>query len=265
MAYLTDPLTGAYLTDPITGAYLTDGISVARGSQADFAARLRAVLPARWFPDTAPTATTSNSPILDAVLAGIATVWASAYSLLSYVTLQTRIATATDVFLDMIARDFFGAQLQRRVTESDINYRARILASLLPPAGTRAALIARVRQLTGRTPWVFEPMNTMDSGGYGAAGSSIWTGLAYNQAGGYGCLAEPFQCFVVAYRPHSGGQANVGGYYCGSGWAGGGYGVGAIEWVGTDMLTGQVTDADIYSTIANVIPAGSIAWTAISA
>ncbi len=232
---------------------------MATGDQYDFAARLRAVLPARWFPDTTPGAA-SNTPILDAVLAGIAAVWAQIYALLAYVRLQTRIATATDVFLDMIARDFFGARLQRRPTEADGKYRARILASLLPPGGTRAALIGALVRLTGRVPVVFEPRNTMDSGGYGTRGSSAWSGLAYGAAGGYGCLAEPFQCFVTAYRPHSGGVAGVAGWGAGAG----GYGVGAIEYFGTDMLAGQVTDPDIYSAIAATMPAGTIAWTAIS-
>lgn len=187
-------------------------------------------------------------------------MWAQVYALLAYVTRQTRIATATDVFLDLIARDFFGAGLQRRTTEADVNYRARIRASLLPPAGTRAALIAALVRLTGRAPRVFEPRNTMDTGGYGARGSHAWSGLAYGAAGGYGCLCEPFQCFVTAYRPHSGGVAGVAGWGAGAG----GYGVGAIEYVGSDMLDGQVTDADIYSAIAQTLPAGTIGWTAIS-
>ena len=229
------------------------------GDQADMVSRLRAVLPARWFPDTAPGAA-SNTPVLDALLAGIACVWAQVYGLLAYVTLQTRIASATDVFLDMIGRDFFGSGLQRRPTEADAHYRSRILASLLPPAGTRAALISAVVNLTGRTPSIFEPRNAMDTGGYGTRGSTAWSGLAYGAAGGYGCLAEPFQCFVTAYRPHSGGVAGVAGWRAGSG----GYGVGAIEYVGTGMLGGQVTDANIYSVIANAIPAGTVAWTAIS-
>ena len=236
---------------------------MATGDQADFVARLRAVLPARWFSDAAP-GVASNTPILDAVLAGVASVWAQVYALFSYATLQARIATATDVFLDMIGHDFFGAGLQRRPTEADTHYRTRILASMLPQAGTRAALSAVLLRLTGRTPRIFEPRNTTDAGGYGTRGSTAWCGLAYGAAGGYGCLTEPFQVFVTAYRPHSGGVSNVGGYYAGAGWSGGGYGAGAIEYIGTDMLAGQVTDADIYSAIANTIPAGTIAWTAIS-
>jgi hypothetical protein len=232
---------------------------MATGDQADIVARLRVVLPARWFPDTAP-GTTSNTPVLDAVLAGIASVWAQAYELLAAVTQQARIATAAGAFLDMIACDFFGTALQRRPTEADTNYRARILTSLLSPAGTRAALSATLVNLTGRAPIIFEPRNTMDTGGYSARGSNAWSGLAYGAAGGYGCLGEPFQCFVTAYRPHSGGVAGVAGW----GASAGGYGVGAIEYVGTDMLEGQVTDRDIYSAIAQTIPAGTVAWTAIS-
>lgn len=202
----------------------------------------------------------STTPVLDAVLAGIASVWAKTYALLANVRAQARIATASSAFLDMIAQDFFGAGLQRRPTEADSRYRARILASLLPPAGTRAALIATLVRLTGRMPRVFEPRHTMDTGGYGTRGSNAWSGMAYNAAGGYGCLAEPFRVFVTAFRPHSGGMAGLAGWGIGAG----GYRVGAIEYVGADMLTGQVTDADIYSAIAQTIPAGTIAWTAIS-
>ena len=75
------------------------------GDQADMAARLRAALPGRWFGDAAP--------VLDGVLAGIGAIWAAVHTQLQAAISQTRIATATGPFLDMIALDFFGRRLRQ--------------------------------------------------------------------------------------------------------------------------------------------------------
>ena len=174
------------------------------------AARVRAVLPSRWFPvsrDGGPSAT----PVLDGVLAGFGATWAAMYSLLSYTRLQTRIATATNVFLDLIAGDFFGTSLLRRSGETDAPFRSRIQQSLFAPRATRAALIKALTNLTGRAPAVFEPAYTYDTGGYGTPLQSGGA-FAYGMAGGYGSLLLPFQCFLIAYRPRTGGIANVAGY-----------------------------------------------------
>lgn len=230
---------------------------MATGDQADMLRRLKATLPRGWFPGTAP--------LLDGVLSGTAAMWEWAYGLLAYVRLQTRIATATDVWLDTIATDFFGIGVRRFVSEGDPAFSLRIRANLLPERATRAALISVLTTLTGRAPIIFEPSNTGDAGSYIAGGSFAWGGMAYGNAGGWGSLALPFQAFVIAYRPSSGGVSGVGGYWSGSGWGGGGYGVGAIEYVSASMIAGQVTDEAIYQAIAAAIPAGSIAWTQISA
>ncbi|HQT89692.1 MAG TPA: hypothetical protein PK677_14285 [Acidiphilium sp.] len=94
---------------------------------------------------------------------------------------------------------------------------------------------------------------------YQSAGP-LWSGLAYGEAGAYGALNLPFQFFVRATRPSTGGVANV------DGWGGviGGYGVGAIEYVDSDLVSGQITDAEIYAAIESCTPAGSIAWTQIN-
>lgn len=112
------------------------------GDQDDMVSRLRELLPARWFPDTAP--------VLDAVLTGFAAVWAAAYEQLAFVGLQTRIATATGGFLDMIAADFFGTRLQRRPLQDDDAYRQVVGLELQRVRGTRAALQAAVED-TDRT------------------------------------------------------------------------------------------------------------------
>src|SRR5690348_16941119 len=88
------------------------------GDQQDMLARLRAVLPTRWFPDQAP--------VLDSISGGLASCWSWVYSLLQYVKAQTRIASASDIWLDIIALDFFGTRLVRRHGQSDAAFRSRI-------------------------------------------------------------------------------------------------------------------------------------------
>ena len=222
------------------------------GDAQDCLARIKAALPTGWFPDV--------TPVLDGVLSGPAYGWAWSYSLIGYVKAQARRLTASGVFLDMTAADFFGGYLSRFVNESDAALSGRIGRELFREKGTRAGLIAALTDLTGRAPTVFEPGYTMDTGGYGVAG-----GMGYGIAGGYGSLALPFQFFVTAYRPHGGGIANS------SGWrslpvtsAAGGWGAGAIQYGSLAMIAGQVTDAAIYNAVNNVRPVASIAWTNIS-
>ena len=221
------------------------------GNQQDMWARLRAVLPQRWFPDTAP--------VLDGVLNGLACGWSLAYDLLQYVKAQTRIATATDIWLDVIALDFFGTRLVRRCRQSDAAFRDRISRELFRERGTRAAIVSVLQDLTGRTPFLFEPARPADTGGYASASGS-GGGAGYGVAGGWGSLNLPFQCFVTAYRPIGSGIAIV------AGWGGrvGGYGAGAIEYASMDMVQGQVTDQDIYAAIADVLPVTVIGWTQIT-
>ena len=179
--------------------------------------RLRAVLPTRWFPDSAP--------VLDGLLSGLATAWQWSHDLLQYVQMQTRIATATDIWLDIIARDFFGTRLVRA---------ARPGRSCVPQSHPARA-VSRTRdtwcdrRYTGRShrpdaAVVFEPARITDTGGYGSL-SGGGGAVGYGVAGGWGSLDLPFQCFVTAFRPLGSGIATV------SGWGGpdAGYGVGAIE------------------------------------
>ncbi|MBS0558421.1 MAG: hypothetical protein JSR21_00020 [Proteobacteria bacterium] len=216
------------------------------GDQSDIVYRLKAVLPAGWFAD--------ETPILDGLLSGFGWAWSWAYSLWSYTRQQTRIATASDVWLDIIANDFFGSMLTRRVGQDDDAFRLIIQTNLLREHGTRQAVEGALFDLTGRTPVIFEPSRTSDTGGYATYG------LVYGAVGGWGSLALPFQCFVTAYRPSDSGIALVGGWRSPVG----AYGSGAIEYASLAMVQGQVTDADITAAIANVLPVAAIAWTRIS-
>lgn len=221
------------------------------GDQADFAARLKAVLPSSWFTD--------EPPVLDALLGALAAAWALLYSLLQYVQAQCRIGTATDIWLDIIAVDFFGEGLNRKAGEGDNSFRERIKAELFRERGTRNGLVLALTEVTGRQPNIFEPAHSTDTGGYGST-NGIGSGLAYSVAGGWGNLNLPFQFFVIAYRPVGGGISEV------SGWCGptGAYCGGVTEYASLNMMDDRVTDSDIYSTVANVIPAATVAWTQIS-
>jgi hypothetical protein len=235
------------------------------GDTNDMAARIRAVLPTSWFPGCTPGAA-SSTPVLDAVLAGLGSAWAAMYALLAYTKLQTRIVTATGFFLDLVALDFFGNSLVRESGETDAAFQARIRSNIFAPRGTRAALALALTNLTGRTPAIFEPANTEDTGGYGTEAQG-GGGMGYCVAGGYGSLQLPFQCFVTAFRPIVGGIAQVTGYgdiAANTLPGAGGYGVGAIEYADLGMAATQVTDAEIDVAIAAVMPAATIAWTRIS-
>ena len=169
------------------------------GSIADMIARLRAVLPTGWFPQSPPAPLASATPVLDGVLSGIGTAWSLNYGLLFDTAQQTRIATASLGFLDLIAADFFAGALVRNVGETDAPFRSRILANLLVRRGTRQSVSDGVRSLTGQAPTIIELQRGADCGGYGH-GNDPGTGR-----GGYGTPAliygsamMNFQYLVIA-------------------------------------------------------------------
>ncbi len=247
---------------------------MATGDINDFILRMKAVLPNGWFPSESNT---TQAPVLTALLNGPAWAQSWLYSLIAYAKDQTRISSATDVWLDIIALDYFGnnqtrsadtsdiAFPSRRPGETDSVFRQRILRNLLLPKATRGSMIAAITALTGTAPKVFEPGYAYDTGGYGENYNKTWTGLAYNYAGGYGSLVLPFQAFITVYRPLTQGIPLVGGYY-GAGYhvGAGGYNVGAIEYVDQDMISAQISDSDIYALVDDVAPVATIMWTAIT-
>jgi hypothetical protein len=215
------------------------------GDIDDMAGRLRMVLPARWFGDT--------TPVLDAVLTGLAQAWSGLYGLLAAVQSQSRIATASGVFLDIAAADYLGGVLPRRAGEADAAYSARIRGNLLTKRATRAGVVQALTNLTGRSPRVFEPLNATDTGGYNV-------NLGYNTAGGYGSAHLPYQFFLTAYRPNDQPISNAGGYGIGPG----GYGAAPLVFGASAEFAGTVSDAEIYAAVAAVLPTNCIAWTQIS-
>ena len=221
------------------------------GDLNDIVSRLSVVLPKRWFAE--------QSPNLRALLSSIATPWVWLYDLLAYVGLQTRLATATDDWLELIAADYFGPALPRKPNEPDNFYRIRVQRALLREAATRAAVSAGLTNLTGSPPVIFEPMNCMDTGSYGNIaniGVMPNTGMAYGITGGWGSLQLPLQFFVAAIRAPTNGAGGLAGY----GSASGGYGEGAIGYLDLALLPGYVTDADIQSTLSGLLPVNSVGW-----
>jgi len=81
----------------------------------------------------------------------------------------------------------------------------------------------------------------------------------YGSAGGWGTFQLPFQVFVTAFRPVTGGVAMV------NGWEGsiGGYGVGLSSYINLGMNTVQFSDSEFYSDICHTAPAGTIIWVSI--
>lgn len=221
---------------------------MATGDQQDVYTRLRNFLPP-WFGDE------DDSPIIRGLLNGFAYAGAFIYSLISYSRLQTRIKTATDGWLDMIAADFFGDALLRAANQADESFRGRILISLFRERATRAGLIRVLQYLTGRTPIVVEPTRPADTGAYG--GPTI----GYGAAGAYGSMLMPFQAFVTAFRPTGSGIPLIAGY----GISTGGYSQASRgSYASMSMIQGSVTDADIYAAIDSVKPVATIVWTRIT-
>lgn len=217
------------------------------GDQSDILARLHRLIPNGWF-------TVGASPLFDGMLSGIANTLAFIYSLLAYLRLQMRIATATDGFLDLIAVDYFGNQLVRANSQTDDSFRARIIASILRERGTRKSVVDVLTQITGRAPVIFEPARPLDTGVYGGPG------LAYNTVGGYGSTSLPYQAFVTAFRPLGQGIPNIAGYNIPTG----AYSTGSqAEYASLAMING-ITDADLFAAVESVRPAGYTLWVQIS-
>lgn len=166
------------------------------GTQSDMFNRLKSLLPNGWFQE--PT------PVLDSILNGIAWALSFCYSLIAYTYIQTRIKTATDYFLDLISNDYFGTRLLRHNGQTDAQFRAQILANLLPQKTTRLAVKNALTILTGRVPKVIELTKPMDCGVYGGPY------CGYGLAGAYGSLIVNQTGFVVAYRALSTGSSPYG-------------------------------------------------------
>lgn len=221
---------------------------MATGDAPDILSRLQRLIPNGWFPVGA-------APIKDAMLAGAANAFAFIFSLLAYVRLQTRIATATDGFLDLIAFDFFGNGFHRGTGQTDGSFRNQIISFLFKQRNTRIAVTKVIQQLLGTTPVILEPQWANQAGAYG-----IYT-TAYGVTP-YGSMSMPHEIFVTVTIPESlsiappfvaGYDIPVGAYDTGS----------QIEFIGSPAID-PVQAADVYAALASVMPVTGIAWTTIA-
>ncbi|WP_234775164.1 hypothetical protein [Paraburkholderia tropica] len=227
---------------------------MATGDQNDILSRLQSYLPRGWFGDW------SESPIVGAVLTGVASVFAVTYTLIMFVWAQTRLATSSGGWIDIWAADFFGGNLPRKSNESDASYIARIKVALFQQKATRPAMISVLTQLTGRAPIIFEPNRPLDSGCLGAnTGVNSFCGVAR-----MGSLACPFSALITAYRPLvSGGSA--GAAYCNAA------AISALNTPLSQSYTGSLadevsvaTDDDIYAAINATRPVATNIGVAIT-
>ena len=218
---------------------------MATGDQDDFFRRLKSVLPVQWFND--------SNPRLDAVLNGLASALSWVYQLYAYAVLQTRILTATDGWLDIIANDFFGERIKRQAGQTDEDFLNIIRINLFRERGTRQAIIKVLEDLTGHTPKIIEPSRPQDCGGYSMPC------MGYGVAGAYGSMSMPYQAFVIAYRPTGAGIPYVGGYTS----TVSGYNTPSRGKYASYTELTSVTDAQIYAAVASVKMEGTAVWVRI--
>lgn len=213
--------------------------------------RLKQLLPP-WFQD--------DNPVLDAVLSGMAYCFDHINDLIGYASLQTRIKTMSDAWLDLMCYDFLGNTFGRRGL-SDSSFKAAIIARIFREKVTRKSIRDVIFDMTGREPYIFEPGNPADVlGGYGIA-------TGYGVYGYWGSDSYPYQCFITIYRPSVSGVTPVAGI-AGYGSDAGGYSDGNYtqsigSWSaydGTDGVTLQLGDSDILDAINAVKPAATILW-----
>jgi len=222
------------------------------GDQTDVLARLNAVLPP-WFNAVNPT------PILTGLLSAFSYIGSFFYSEGVYVQLQTRITTATDQNLDLIANDFFGANnFNRGAGEGDTSYRNRILASILQERATRRGMVNVLTLLTGKAPVIFEPSRPMDCGGYSIAG------CGYGVAGGWSNpdpTSTNYQCFITVFSPVVSSIASVPGWNINyAAWTIAGT---RTSWINSNSSTNALNAAQIYQAINATKVEGTICWVSI--
>jgi hypothetical protein len=238
---------------------------MATGDSNDILTRVKMLIPFRWFSWVAP--------LRDAVLGGLSDSTAWCYSWLVYIKQQSRIATSTGPFLDLISYDFLGRHLPRGQMNDSL-YRTRIMATILQERVTRKGMINAVNMIIGSNPIVFEPWNTGDAGAW-TGGSFKCPNFAWGIIGGWGSTDLPAQCFLNLTRSTFSGVPNVGGWSStgnlsglgswsnatGSNVTPSGPGGGGIELIGPNTSQIGVTDQMIYDTINTTRPTGSICWT----
>lgn len=226
------------------------------GDINDIIFRLLDDLPTDWFG--------SNHPLLDAVLRGTATPTVFNFQQIQYAALQTRLQTATDINLDLIAQDYFGNGLPRLPDENDATYRLRIEANVLRPRATRQAMIESLELFTGYRPTVFEFWYPLDiGGGYDVPTSAfaydtigLW-GEWQTYFGRYQAMIDVYMSKYQALGMYSGYENPYGAYDTVL--------PNAQLWYGDEILiTTNPSDQSVYDLINNTKVFGTICWVRIN-
>lgn len=192
------------------------------------------------------------SPLLDALRSGVSGLFAFLYAIFQYLKKQTRLATATDGFLDLWGSDYLGLNVRRETGQSDASYRAVLQANVIRERCTRRAVIKVLTDLTGTAPIVIEPGRPNDTGAWDGPG------LGWDVAGYWGGVTElAFQCFVIAFRPQGSGLNNVAGLDTNlAAWDT----PSQLEWIDLSFITDFLTDTDIANALESVRPAATTVW-----
>jgi hypothetical protein len=165
---------------------------MAANDSNDYTSQILALLPRIWFSDAARRLGGN----LFAVVSGMGALLAYLWTALRTLSANARLLTTQDVtVLQAIASDLFGGALPLLAGESLEPYRARILAHLFLPGGTREGLRRAVFSLTGTNPTLIEPWNPSDTGTYD---TGYW---GYDQGGAWGQQDLPWVGFVRVQRP----------------------------------------------------------------
>ena len=219
------------------------------GSSSDILSRIRKLIPRGWFQWAAS--------YRDAILGGLSDSASWSFLLIGYARAQTRLATAYGIWLDILCYDFLDRFLARNGATDDA-FRALIKATILQERVTRKGMLAAVTTITGIAPWIFEPWNTSDTGAYSGARAKYGSfGYGVGQ-GGYGNMGLPCQAFMQIHRGAPSGVPNVEGYNKSAG----GYGAGAIEYVGSATALSGITNAMICDVASKTKPTGTTIWVA---
>jgi len=230
------------------------------GDSDNILARVKRVLPNRWFSWIAPQR--------DAIIGGLSDLAAWCFDWVTYARAQMRLATVFGIFLDIYAYDFLGRVLLRNGATDDA-FRSLVQATILKERVTRQGMSNAILALTGNAPVIFEPWSPSDGGAY----SNAATGQIYGQfgygvgRGGWGNIDLPGQVFMKVVRGASSGVANITGYGFG---AGGYWGPnlvsgqsskgGNIAYISSYTRQQGITDDMIETLIKYTKPTGAIVW-----
>lgn len=222
---------------------------MATGDQADIVNRQSSAFPAGWFQGL--------TPIRDGILNGSAAIGAWLYSLWVYIKLQTRIATASDGWLDIISWDFFGPTMPRNTNETDAAFSRRLRFNILPIRATRQGMINVLTFMTGYAPQISEGFRPIDTGAWSLLGG--WS-LLGSWGVPVGSAAAAYQAFItIIMKPQGIPSRSAWGSGFG-GYSRPGIGSGGLVWSALTDMPGYVSQSALFAAINAFKTFGTLIW-----